>query len=201
MFVFIDESGDVGFKFKAGSSKFFVLSLIIFETSDLVDKADFVIQQQKNKDKIKPEYKLSKTKDVFKENFFNCIKELSFKIVSLIVEKEKLQNNELKTKSKKFYNYFLRKVIEQSPLVNASIKIDESSNAELQQQIKSYVKKNNYEKIKKFKFEDSKTNNLIQLADMIAGATNNFYLKRNKESMRYREFFKDKIVLEIVFKG
>jgi len=52
-----------------------------------------------------------------------------------------------------------------------------------------------------FKFEDSKTNNLIQLADMIAGATNNFYLKKNKESIRYRELFKNKIVLEIIFKG
>ena len=44
MLVFIDESGDTGFKVKQGSSKYFIISLVIFEDNEEALACDQRIQ-------------------------------------------------------------------------------------------------------------------------------------------------------------
>lgn len=67
MIVFIDEAGCPGFR--PGSSEYFVIALVIFEDPTIAELVDKRIELLKQKSGIKPEYKFSKTKDCYKEEF------------------------------------------------------------------------------------------------------------------------------------
>jgi hypothetical protein len=196
MYVFIDEAGDVGFKFKKGASDYFVIALIIFDSIEEMDRADNKIQLQRIKDKLKVEYKSFSTKKNFKSNFFDAIRDINFKISYIVVNKNNIYDAQLRCNPKMFYDFFLKKIIDATSLNNANVKIDETSSVEIH--LKQYLNRENIDKIKKMKFENSKSNNLIQLADMIAGALFGYYKKRNKNNEKYRETFKSKIIKDII---
>jgi hypothetical protein len=196
MYVFIDEAGDVGFK--SHSSKFFVIVLVIFNSTEEVDKANKIIQAQRLKDRIKVEYKSSSTKKNFKGNFFDAIRDINFKISYIAVDKNSIYDPKLIYKSKAFYDFFLKKIIDETSLNNANVKIDETSSVEIH--LKHYLNRNNVNKIKRINFGNSKSNNLIQLADMVAGALYRHYWENNKDNEKYRETFRNKIIKEIIVK-
>ena len=169
MLVFIDEAGCPGFR--PSSSDYFVIALVIFEDSKTAEAVDKRIDSLKQKSGVKPEYKFSKTKDCYKEDFFKALKEYGFKCSAIIVCKNKLHSTELKTKPKSFYNYFLKQILTNSQLhTPLHVKIDKSSSKVFQQEAKLYLQRQAQDIHPKIKFQDSKSNNLIQLADMVAGA-------------------------------
>jgi len=78
-------------------------------------------------------------------------------------------------------------------LQNASIKIDGSGDKEFKKALTSYLRKYVGEnKIKKFKFIDSKQDNLIQLADMVVGAIARSYSETRKDASRWLYVLKRK---------
>lgn len=169
MLVFIDEAGCPGFS--SGSSDYFVIALVIFEDNKIAEDVDKRIELLKQKSGVKPEYKFSKTKDCYKEDFFKSLKDFDFKCSAIIVHKEKIYSSDLKTKPKAFYNYFLKQILTNSRLhVPLHVKIDKSSSKVFQQEAKLYLQRQTQALHPKIKFQDSKSNNLIQLADMVAGA-------------------------------
>lgn len=44
MLIFMDESGDIGFKLKTASSRYFVLTIVIFDNLDAAEKANQAIK-------------------------------------------------------------------------------------------------------------------------------------------------------------
>lgn len=83
-----------------------------------------------------------------------------------------------------FYNYCIKNLIQgEDTLKNASIKIDGSGGRKFKKGLSTYLRKEiGAKKIKKFKFVDSKKDNLIQLADMVAGAIAYSYTSKEKEN-------------------
>lgn len=78
-------------------------------------------------------------------------------------------------------------------LQKASIKIDGSGNKEFKKALTSYLRKYIGEnKIKKFKFIDSKRDNLIQLADMVIGAIARSTNETRKDSKRWLKILQQK---------
>ena len=72
-------------------------------------------------------------------------------------------------------------------LKKASIKIDGSGDKDFKRVLQAYLRKElPINKIKKFRFVDSKADNLIQLADMVAGAIARSYKSERDESERWR---------------
>lgn len=81
-------------------------------------------------------------------------------------------------------------------LHNASIKIDGSGDKEFKNALTTYLRQRIGEhKIKKFKFTDSRKDNLIQLADMVVGAIARSYSDTRKDAYRWLDVLKrrDKI--------
>lgn len=164
--VFIDESGDAGFK--SNSSQNFAFALIIFDDMNNVEAVDKVISQIAVLCKHKPEFKYSKTCNRVKEIFFSEIAKCHFNAKVIYVNKMIIQSPELRRDANKFYNYFLKQVITHANLENASIKIDGKKDT-VKQELVNYLRTQAKESVSKIKYEDSKNNRLIQLADMIVG--------------------------------
>ena len=168
MMIFIDESGDSGFK--QSSSSFFVLTMVIIKDDDIV-KINKNIERLKKQYHIYPEYKFSRTSDFHKERFFNMLSPLPFLAHAIVVEKKLVYSSELRSNSKKFYNFFLKQLLQHSPLEKqAKIRIDKSSSKVFQKEAMAYIRQQLHDLNLNIKFLDSKSANLIQLADMISGA-------------------------------
>src|SRR4051812_47628710 len=107
MLVFIDDSGDPGFKIDKGSSGIFVISLIVFKDYLEAEKTSLKIKELRRKLKVSDfyEFKFNKTNRKFKEEFFNQIKNCKFRVRAIVVDKRHIQSPHLRNNKENFYNY------------------------------------------------------------------------------------------------
>src|SRR5690606_2992489 len=70
MLVYIDESGDAGFKVDRGSSPVFVAAMVIFDDADDAALTRRLIEGSAARQLHKGEFKFSKTKDEVRDRFF-----------------------------------------------------------------------------------------------------------------------------------
>lgn len=104
------------------------------------------------------------------------------------MDKTKLYSPKLRDDTDSFYHYFVKQLMQydNDVLINASIKIDGSGDKEFKKTLTAYLRQSiGQNKIKKFKFMDSKSDNLIQLADMIVGAIARSYSETRKDGDRW----------------
>lgn len=197
MLVFIDESGDTGLKINKGSSRYFVIVLVSFEDNEKAIVCDQRIQLLKRELKTSDnfEFKFSKLRQEQRIKFFEAVLPYAFFYYGIVINKDlnKLYGDGFKIKES-FYKYACNLVFEnaKSYLKEAKIVIDGSGSREFKRQLTVYLRKKiGTSIIKKVKIQSSHSNNLIQLADMIAGAVNRSF--SNKEDKRiYRKIISTK---------
>lgn len=172
MLVFIDDSGDPGFKLGKGSSRFFVISLVIFDDPLEAEKAAVAIKGIRRSldfpDDV--EFKFSKSKKNVREKFLQGINHFKFRIRSLIIDKTKIKSAILQNDKNSFYGYAIKTVLKYSrSIVNARIKIDGSGDRVFRRSFLAYLRKqlNSRQKrmIDNCKLVDSGENVLIQMAE------------------------------------
>lgn len=183
MLIFIDDSGDPGFKLGDGSSDYFVISLLIFDDHLEAEKMAVAIKTLRRNlgfpDTV--EFKYAKSRPKVRAAFMKEIRQYDFRIRSIVVNKNLIYSRELQTKKEAFYAYFIKSVIKYSEgtIENAKIRIDGSGDRSFKQQFKNYLRKElnqgELKVMKNCKFLDSKSDVLIQAADMVAGATRRRY--------------------------
>jgi len=193
MIIFIDESGDAGFKIEKGSSKNFVVVLIIFEDELDAEETALIIKKLRRNLK-KPdgfEFKFNKMDKKLRLNFLDAIKKCKFKIRAIVIQKEKIYSQTLKSSKDKFYNFVMKEVLKNNnnKIKNAKIRLDGRGERTFKRNLATYLRKSlNDEKkliIKDLKFRNSKNDVLIQLADIIAGAINKSYDDKKGDSKEY----------------
>lgn len=145
MYLYLDESGDLGFSpVKKGSSKKFIITVLVC-SSDLSRRnirqaIRRTIKSKINKGKKKKhmqELKGSKTDFKIKKYFFEKVKNNGWEIFTLALNKSRV-HDDLKTKSgkKKLYNFLSRILIEkmaprlQCAKQNVELFVDKSKNSE-----------------------------------------------------------------------
>jgi len=187
MLVFIDDSGDPGFKVEKGSSKVFVIAMVIFKDNLEAERASLAIKDLRRKLKMSDlsEFKFNKSSKKFRQIFIESIKKFDFKIRAIAVDKKDIYSQRLKTHKENFYNYVIMQVLKNSKSIkNAKLKFDKRGEIEIRNQLRVYLsreldnKKNNI--FSDLKFVDSRQNTLIQLADMVAGSIFSFYTGKDK---------------------
>lgn len=166
--VFIDESGDPGFK--TNSSQNFAFALIIFDDNKDAEDAELTINHAATRARHLAEFKYSKTCNRVKEIFFQEISSCHFRAKVLYVNKMLVSSSELRSNANKFYNFFLKQVLTHANLDNASVKLDGKKDS-VKTELINYIRSQAGHNVSKIKYEDSKNNRLIQLADMIVGLT------------------------------
>ncbi len=189
MLVFIDDSGDPGFKTKQGSSPVFVISLIIFRDTLDAEKTSLVIKELRRKLKVSDlyEFKFNKTDKRFKNAFFEVVRSYQFKIRAIVVKKKDVRSLRLQNYKENFYNYIIMQVLKHNggSIKNAKLKFDKRGEKTLRNQLRVYLSSQLDNKRKKIftdlKFVDSRQNTLIQLADMVAGAIYASYSGKDKK--------------------
>jgi len=175
-YVYIDESGDLGFN--VGSSKFIVISALIVDNPQELDR----IIKNMRRNKFKRE--LSKINELKAYKLYNSIrlymlKKLNsisnIKIFHVILEKRKVFSDYLKDDKNKLYNFVAGKLAKNILMnnINVDIKIDKSKgNIFLQKDFNDYFKKmleENSEGIKcKIEHGYSHSWSGLQFADLLA---------------------------------
>ncbi|MCL4365788.1 DUF3800 domain-containing protein [Patescibacteria group bacterium] len=195
MLVFIDDSGDPGFKLQTGSSPCFVIALVIFEDSLEAEKTSLAIKELRRKLKVSDmyEFKFNKMDRKFKDKFIETVMSFKFRIRAIVERKEVIYSPRLRNYKENFYNYIIMQVLKQSKRIikKAKLKFDKRGEQSLRDQLRVYLsreldnKNNNI--FNDLKFVDSRQNTLIQLADVVAGSINYFYTGKSKV---YLELFR-----------
>lgn len=208
MLVFIDDSGDPGFKLDKGSSHFFVISAVLFDDNLEAEKTAVAIKELKRELGFNEdiEFKFNKSRKSVRENFLSTINQFRFKVRCIVIEKKIIRSNELRTNKKSFYAYAIKMLLQHNgdEILNARIKIDGSGDREFKKNFLAYLRRelNSSKKcvVKNCKLVDSRGNVLVQLADMIAGSIRRFYSSDKTDREVYKEIIKKHITSEWKFK-
>lgn len=208
MLIFIDDSGDPGFKLDKGSTKNFVISLVIFDDNLEAEKTAVAIKELRRKfgfpDNM--EFKFHNSRNKVKEEFFRTINQFNFRVRSLVVDKNKVRSEELKNNKESFYSYFIKSVLKHSnnTILNACIKIDGSGDRVFRKSFLAYLRRelNSRQKkiMKNCKLVDSRGNILVQMADMVAGSIRRSHDKDKTDAKIYRNIIRKHIEDEWLFK-
>lgn len=194
MLVFIDESGDAGLKLDSGSTDYFIVTLVAFEDNAEALATDRRIAQLKGELGFPAgfEFKFNKLKGTFREAFLSAVAGLGWFYFSIVINKRKLTGPGFKFKES-FYKYACGLVFENAKpyLDRATVVIDGSGSREFRRQLGSYLRKRVNEQqesrhIAKVKLQDSRENNLVQMADMVCGAVARSYSEKD-DAKTYRQ--------------
>lgn len=198
--VFIDDSGDPGFKIEKGSSKAFVICCVIFD--DELDAEKCAVRIKELRRELKKtdnfEFKFNKCSKDYRIKFLKAIKDFNFKIRAIIMPKDAIYSEELRSSKTSFYNYTIKMVLKHSSgkIKNAKIRLDGHGDRIFRKELLTYLRKSldsiNRGMIKNLRFRDSKRDVLIQLTDMIAGAINRTLQKDKTDCALYWNIVKHK---------
>lgn len=193
MLVFIDESGDSGLKIKEGSSRYFTVSLVVFEDYDEALACDQRIRLLKKELGFpeSAEFHFKRNSDRVRRAFLAAITPYNFFYYGIVINKDlgKLWGEGFRNKES-FYKYTCGLVFENAKekLDKAIIVIDESGSLDFKRQLAKYLRrKMSSGMIKKVKMQRSHGNNLLQLADYIAGVINRSVQNKRKWANEYRK--------------
>lgn len=175
MLVFVDEAGCTGYKFSKGSTRYFIVTMVFIDSATLATDISNDILDLREELKWEKEFHFKALPDKLKTAFLEKIKKRTFFYRSIIIDKQAIESEFLKTNKKQFYNYVVGLMVKHDGgyLANAKIFMDDSCDKIFKDQLKVYLRKkareNNYT-IKDIRFKDWRQNSLIQVADMVCGS-------------------------------
>jgi len=193
MLIFVDDSGDPGFKIDKGSSKTFVICCVIFDDELEAEKTAIKIKELRRKLKFSDfyEFKFNKCNRRIRELFLKTVVNSKFRIRAIVMPKNIIVSEELQRSKESFYNYTIKMVLKHNfgTIKNAKIRLDGHGDRIFRRELLTYLRKylNMKERkiIENIRFRDSKQDVLIQLADMIAGSINRTFDKDKTDSKLY----------------
>lgn len=196
MLVFIDESGDSGLKIAEGSSRYFTVALVVFEDREEATACDQRIELLKRELGWQDgEFHFKRNSERIRLAFLQAVAPYNFFYYGIVINKDptKLWGEGFRDKQS-FYKYTCGLVFENAKekLQNATVVIDESGDLDFKRQLERYLKRrmnqtNGSKIIRKVKMQRSKGNNLLQLADYVAGVINRSIRKKEKNADEFRQ--------------
>ncbi|MBM7692477.1 hypothetical protein JOC77_001907 [Peribacillus deserti] len=203
LYAFIDEFGNYGFDFeKKDVSTHFIIAAILVEVSNK-EMLEQKIEIIRRKYFQTGEMKSSKIKNSHRRRIqiLSEIKELPFQLYAYVIDKTKIRETGGLGYKKSFFKYLnnllykdLYKTFEELQLV-----ADEHGSKEFMQEFKTYVKRKSIPDLFNFStfgFNDSKSDILLQLADLLAGTIAKGYDKQQltDEYKSFHSILKNRII-------
>lgn len=195
MLVFIDESGDPGFKVDRGSTPIFAAAMVVFGDREAASATAETIRAALKEHRAFPEFKFNKSRDVLRDAFFESVIGCDFCVRAIVVQKEVIYSERLRGQKDEFYRFFVKNMVRQDGglLQDAKVIIDGSGERIFRQDLQRHLKRHGNGSIKKVSFADSRRDPLVQLADMAVGAIARSYRSDRKDADRWRKMLAPKI--------
>ncbi len=184
MLVFLDESGDLGFRFERGSTRYFTMALVVFETSEAAKRCQEAIEGFAERLNLSRRYEFHFHSDSHERRlaFLSTVARQDFFCYTFTLDKTspRLTGQGFRHRDSG-YKWVCRIALENTgdDLQDASIIIDGSGDRRFRQQIRDYLRRELNstlrQRIKGVQVSRSTSDPLIQLADYVAGVTNRLY--------------------------
>lgn len=121
------------------------------------------------------EFKFNKAKKKIRLDLLSQIKDCKFRVRAIIADKQLIRSHELRNNKTKFYNYMIKEVLSKSSgsIKDGRLRLDGHEDRAYKRAASTYFRQFANPKgavIKDLKFVNSRGDNLIQLADMVAGS-------------------------------
>ena len=214
LLIFIDESGDLGFKDK--STSYFIVAYVIVNSNDVykIDKEirDLHRDIHKTTKKRFDEFKYTKDLSHIKRRFIEIIPRLPIQIGYVCIKDKNRIKPELRDEPVNLYNYLTihysiyNMLIHYNNINNLTLVIDKSITRKQQEYAKDYFNTKlsyltSFLGLKTIPnavltYKDSKDERCLQLADYIAGILKDKHM-HNKDG--YYNIIKGKILFEIIW--
>lgn len=197
MLVFLDESGDSGRKIERGSSRYLTVAIVTFDDAEQALACDGRIASLRTELGLQPafEFHFSRNSERVRHAFLGAVaaEDFFYHAFSLNKDPEKLWGPGFNVKES-LYKYVSRLVFENAKpyLQDATVVIDGSGDRHFRDQLAAYLRKYvrgeaGARMIRKVKIQRSSGNNLLQLADYVAGVANRCVLGR-PDAPGYRRY-------------
>jgi hypothetical protein len=195
-YAFIDEFGDSSLVTgKDGVTNFFIVTAILVD-QDLLPQIEKDVENVRKKYFKESEIKSNKVgkNDKRRLQILDDLSDLDFHIYSLVVDKNEIQKDSgLKYKKSflKFLNGQLYKKL-YSTYPDLHVVADEQGRSEFKISFEKYLKENHIPDLfyrADFKFEDSRSNPMIQVADFFSGTIARLY-EPGKKTIGREDFFR-----------
>lgn len=197
MLVFLDDSGDPGFKIRQGSTPCFVIALVIFDDHLEAERCAVAIKELRRTLHFSDstEFRFSHSSQGTRLAFLVRAAKYNFRVRAIIMDKSCIYSEELRRSKESFYRYAIKMVLKNSfgTIQGARLKIDGHGDREFRRELQSYLRRELMSHsgqppiLSDLKIVDSRTNVLIQLADMVAGTLRRHAEGEKSDAILYRE--------------
>jgi hypothetical protein len=213
MYIYLDESGCLGFDFnKQGTSRFFVITLLVIysdhDNRKMLKMVERVIKNKISKRKSfknsTVEFKGTNSNIAIKSYFYNFIKDIEFEIFTIILNKARVVDKLRKSKEK-LYNFVSKQLLVKCEFSKAQnrviLTVDKRKNKEGVKDFNNYL----FTQLRKLiplhlPFEQYHTLSYehkgLQAADLFCWGV---YRKYERGDNIWYKYFQDKIKAEIVY--
>jgi len=194
-FVYLDESGDTGFKFRSGSSVYFSITiLIVFDPIPLNAAIEDLRRQRRLDERF--EFKFARVNPDLRMDFMYLLRKHDLLIRTLVVDKRLLTLPHMQ-KTETFYNYLVRQLLSNDGgrILDATLILDErakgkKSKQELATYLRRQLNQTGTRRISSIKYHESHRDNLLQAVDMASGA---IYARFSRNDSSYFETIRMKL--------
>ena len=195
MLVFIDESGDAGFKITRGSSPVFVVAMVIFDGPDEAKSTEHAIRMTMSRLRISSEFKFNASRDQVRDEFFQAVRNCPFMVRAIVIRKEVIYSPNLMADKENFYRFFVRQMMghDNGLLDRADVFIDGSGDRAFRKTLTAYLRKHLGQRLNSLRLSESHRDVLIQLADMCVGAIARSYRTDRNNAARWRQMLHPRI--------
>ncbi len=179
-----DETGDVGFAFERGSSRYFAIALVLTNHPDCIGRE---IQNLRLTLGLSSgaEFRFHDMKNNYRNRFLATIQPLLFTAYVLVIDKTKLEGHWRQIGNSAFYAGCLIQLIRHIPphyLDGTILTLDQfGSIPATKLAIRRELKQLGRRPFKRIRMKRSRGNDLIQCADMVAGAVMQSWQHQNKQ--------------------
>lgn len=195
-YIFLDESGDSGFKIEKGSTRFFCLAAVIVQDQAAIRMIEQAIAELRTELHLPQNYEFhffsesAKYREAFCRKLAGC----PFIIKAIMVDKTLITDSILRQKANAFYYFITRLLLQHhfETITAAKVRIDGKTNRPLKTFLRQHLSKNTVA-ISSIAFSDSKRDSMIQLADMVAGSIARSYQTEKKDRNTYRGLLRHRI--------
>lgn len=200
---FVDESGDAGLKFESGSSPFFVVTAVVFDSDAESQRCLELIAQLRLAEQMsaRDEFHFNKCDNSQRARFLAAIREFDFHFSSVVINKRNL-SFPTKTKSgvvmAALADTAARELV--PAFSAANVVIDKGDGEGFSRYLKKAMmnaRRGDESDFRDVRAERSHSNSLIQLADMVCGAVSRQFRNRDRQS-EFIEMIRSKEKSEIV---